>query len=407
MFWTDIVGFITHVLSRHRFRTITLWLAIAIGVVAVNLLTALGEGAKSFVLKEFNVLGRNTLIVLPGKKETTGGMPPLTGESPRPLTLKDAISVSRLSGVKAVAPIVVGNIEASYDGKIREVLTIGTSRDFFLIRQLKVSQGQILPTLDLDKGEAVCVIGNKLRQELFQNKPALGERIRLADSRFRVIGVLNQGGTSFGFDMDDVIIIPVANAQSVFNVEGLFRLFAEVRVYQQLDNIKQAIIELLKERHEGEEDVTVISQDAMLTSVQEILDILTIAVAGIASISMLVAGILIMNMMMITVSQRVKEIGLLKALGATSSTVRVLFLSEAGLIAAVASMSGLALSQLIVLLANIYFIEVQFHSPWWAQVGSILLAILLALIFAWLPAQRASMLSPVEALQGKQQKEVS
>ena len=253
----------------------------------------------------------------------------------------------------------------------------------------------------------MCVIGNKLRQELFQNKPALGERIRLADSRFRVIGVLNQGGTSFGFDMDDVIIIPVANAQSVFNVEGLFRLFAEVRVYQQLDNIKQAIIELLKERHEGEEDVTVISQDAMLTSVQEILDILTIAVAGIASISMLVAGILIMNMMMITVSQRVKEIGLLKALGATSSTVRVLFLSEAGLIAAVASMSGLALSQLIVLLANIYFIELQFHSPWWAQVGSILLAILLALIFAWLPAQRASMLSPVEALQGKQQKEVS
>lgn len=407
MFWSDIVGFITHVLSRHRFRTITLWLAIAIGVVAVNLLTALGEGAKSFVLKEFNVLGRNTLIVLPGKKETTGGMPPLTGESPRPLTLKDAISVSRLSGVKAVAPIVVGNIEASYDGKIREVLTIGTSRDFFLIRQLKVSQGQMLPTLDLDKGEAVCVIGNKLRQELFQNKPALGERIRLADSRFRVIGVLNQGGTSFGFDMDDVIIIPVANAQSVFNVEGLFRLFAEVRVYQQLDNIKQAIIELLKERHEGEEDVTVISQDAMLTSVQEILDILTIAVAGIASISMLVAGILIMNMMMITVSQRVKEIGLLKALGATSSTVRVLFLSEAGLIAAVASMSGLALSQLIVLLANIYFIELQFHSPWWAQVGSILLAILLALIFAWLPAHRASMLSPVEALQGKQQKEVS
>jgi putative ABC transport system permease protein len=407
MFWSDIVGFITHVLSRHRFRTITLWLAIAIGVVAVNLLTALGEGAKSFVLKEFNVLGRNTLIVLPGKKETTGGMPPLTGESPRPLTLKDAISVSRLSGIKAVAPIVVGNIEASYDGKIREVLTIGTSRDFFLIRQLKVSQGQMLPTLDLDKGEAVCVIGNKLRQELFQNKPALGERIRLADSRFRVIGVLNQGGTSFGFDMDDVIIIPVANAQSVFNVEGLFRLFAEVRVYQQLDNIKQTIIELLKERHEGEEDVTVISQDAMLTSVQEILDILTIAVAGIASISMLVAGILIMNMMMITVSQRVKEIGLLKALGATSSTVRVLFLSEAGLIAAVASMSGLALSQLIVLLANIYFIELQFHSPWWAQVGSILLAILLALIFAWLPAQRASMLSPVEALQGKQQKEVS
>ena len=407
MLWPDIVGFITHVLSRHRFRTIVLWVAIAIGVVAVNLLTALGEGAKSFVLKEFNVLGRNTLIVLPGKKETTGGMPPITGESPRPLTLKDAASVSRLSSVKAVAPIVVGNLEASYAGKIREVLTVGSSRDFFTIRQLNVAQGQMLPALDLDKSEAVCVIGNKLRQELFKNQSALGQWIRLADTRFRVIGVLKQGGTSFGFDMDDVIIIPVANAQSLFNVDGLFRLFTEVRTYQELDNVKRAIVELLKERHEGEEDITVISQDAMLSSVQEILDTLTIAVAGIASISMLVAGILIMNMMMITVSQRVKEIGLLKALGATSSTVRVLFLCEAGLIATMASVSGLLLSYLVILLANMYFSDIQFYSPWWAQCGSILLAVLFALLFSWLPAQRASTLSPVEALQGKQQKEMT
>lgn len=384
-----------------------LWVAIAIGVVAVNLLTALGEGAKSFVLEEFNLLGRNTLIILPGKKETTGGMPPLTGESPRPLTLKDAQFISRLSGVKSVAPIVMGNLEASYAGKIREVLTIGSSRDFFAIRQLSVAQGQILPVLDIDKGEAVCVIGYKLQKELFGHQSSLGQRIRLGDTRFRVIGVLKTGGTSFGFDMADVIIIPVANAQSLFNVDGLFRLFAEVRIYQELDNIKRAIVELLKERHEGEEDITVISQDAMLSSVQEILDTLTIAVAGIAAISMLVAGILIMNMMMITVSQRVKEIGLLKALGATSSTVRTLFLCEAGLIASVASLSGLLLSYLIMLFANMYFSDIQFYSPWWAQMGSIVLAVVFALLFSWLPAKRASMLSPVEALQGKQQKEVA
>lgn len=407
MLWSDMASFITHVLARHRFRTIVLWVAIAIGVVAVNLLTALGEGAKSFVLEEFNLLGRNTLIILPGKKETTGGMPPLTGESPRPLTLKDAQFISRLSGVKSVAPIVMGNLEASYAGKIREVLTIGSSRDFFAIRQLSVAQGQILPVLDIDKGEAVCVIGYKLQKELFGHQSSLGQRIRLGDTRFRVIGVLKTGGTSFGFDMADVIIIPVANAQSLFNVDGLFRLFAEVRIYQELDNIKRAIVELLKERHEGEEDITVISQDAMLSSVQEILDTLTIAVAGIAAISMLVAGILIMNMMMITVSQRVKEIGLLKALGATSSTVRTLFLCEAGLIASVASLSGLLLSYLIMLFANMYFSDIQFYSPWWAQMGSIVLAVVFALLFSWLPAKRASMLSPVEALQGKQQKEVA
>ncbi|OUR66687.1 peptide ABC transporter permease, partial [Cycloclasticus sp. 46_83_sub15_T18] len=114
MAWADTFIFVSQVLMRQRFRTVVLWVAIAIGVIAVNLLTALGEGAKSYVLSEFNVLGRHTLITLPGKKETRGGMPPITGESPRALTLKDAQAVSRLSGVKTVAPLVLGNIEVSY-----------------------------------------------------------------------------------------------------------------------------------------------------------------------------------------------------------------------------------------------------------------------------------------------------
>ena len=204
--------------------------------------------------------------------------------------------------------------------------------------------------------------------------------------------------------MNDVIIIPVVNAQSLFNKEGLFRLFTEVRSQHELNTVKAKIISLIKKRHEGEEDVTVISQDAMLSSVQNILDTLTYAVTGIASISMLVAGILIMNMMIITVSQRTKEIGLLKALGATSAIVRQLFLYEAGLIATVAAITGLLFSHLVLALANGYFDDIQFHSPWWSQLGSVLLAVVFALLFAWIPAQRAASLAPVEALQGKQQR---
>jgi len=398
----DIVTFSLQVLVRQRFRTIVLWVAIAIGVIAVNLLTALGEGAKSYALSEFNVLGRHTLITLPGKKETKGGMPPFTGESPRSLTLKDAQAVARISGVKAVAPLVVGNIEVSYAGKLREAMVMGTSRSFFALRHLDVAQGQILPDRGLFKGEAVCVVGQKLRDELFSAKSALGEWVRLGDSRFRVIGVLKEGGTSFGFDMDDVIIIPVVSAQTLFNVDGLFRLFIEVRFFQQLHQVKQKVVALLKERHEGEEDVTVISQDAMLNSVQEILDTLTYAVMGIASVSMLVAGVLIMNMMIITVSQRRQEIGLLKAMGATSLLVRNLFLCEAGLIAAIAAISGWLLSHILLFLANSYFDDIQFHSPWWAQLISIVLAMGLAMLFAWLPAKQAASLAPVDALQGKQ-----
>ena len=407
MYWQDIFSYIVQVLKRHRFRTVVLWVAIAIGVIAVNLLTALGEGAKSFVLEEFNVLGRQTLIVLPGKTETQGGMPSFSGESPRPLTLKDAQAVSRLSNISRVAPLVVGNIVVSYDGKLREVMTLGTNKTFFIIRHIEVSQGQLLPEIALDKAENVCVIGQKLRKELFPGKPALGEWLRAGDSRYRVIGVLKNRGTSFGIDMGDSIIIPVASAQSLFNVEGLFRLFAEVKVFEPMENAKQAITALLKERHEGEEDVTVISQDAMLSSVQGILDILTMAVTGIAAISMLVAGVLIMNMMIITVSQRTKEIGLLKALGATAATIRVLFLYEAGLIALVASLSGLLISFLIMQVANHFIDAIQFFSPWWSQLGSVLLAVSFAIIFAWLPAQRASSLAPVEALQGKQKRQAS
>ena len=404
MSWRDIIQFISQELLRHRFRTAVLWIAIAIGVIAINLLTALGAGAKTYVLDQFNVLGRNTLIILPGKKETTGGMPPLTGESPRPLTVKDARAVLRLSGINEVAPLSLGNIEVSHGGKIREVMLLGTSRSFFSIRQLELAQGKLLPLLEFDKAQAVCVIGSQLRKELFSNKPALGEWVRAGDTRFRVVGVLKEKGTGMGFDMDEVMMVPVANAQSVFNVEGLFRLFVEVKYYQQLDTIKQQITELLTQRHEGEEDVTVVSQDALLTSLQGILDALTLAVAGIASISMLVASILIMNMMLITISQRTREIGLLKALGATESMVRVLFLSEAGLIAFVAAFSGLLLSYGLLFIANLFFEDIQFHTPWWAQLGSLILSILLAIIFAWLPAQRAASLAPVEALQGKQQR---
>ena len=403
----DAFIFTSQVLLRQRFRTLVLWLAIAIGVVAVNLLVALGEGAKSYVLSEFRVLGRHTLITLPGKKETKGGMPPLTGEAPRLLTLRDAQAVARLSGVKAVAPLVVGNIEVSYAGKLREVMVMGSNREFFELRHFDLSQGQMLPNRLGFKAEAVCVIGKTLRQELFSGQPAIGQWLRAGDRRFRVIGVLKEGGTSFGFDMDDVVIVPVVSAQSLFNVEGLFRLFVEVRVFQQLETVKQQIIALLKERHEGEEDVTVISQDAMLKSVQKILDTLTYAVTGIASISMLVAGVLIMNMMIITVSQRRKEIGLLKALGATSSTVRQLFLYEASLVALMASVSGWFISQLLLFLANSYFEDIQFHSPWWAQLASIFLALSLSLIFAWLPAKQAAALAPLEALQGKHRDETA
>ena len=307
----DGLGLMLGALAGHRSRSLMLLLAMAIGVVAVNLLTGLAEGARQFVIGEFAMLGRNTLIVLPGRKETTGGMPPITGLATRDLTLGDAEAIGRLPSVRRVAPLQAGQLEVNVGNRVREAFTLGTSHEFFAIRQLSVGQGQALPPLSLDQAEAVCVIGAALRRELFGTGPALGQWLRAGDRRFRVVGILSERGESLGMDFGEMLIIPVASAQVLFNREGLFRVFAEVRGPQFLDSGKRQILATITARHEGKEDVTLISQDSMLAAFDDILGALGLALAGIAAVSLLVAGILIMNVTWIAVNQRTAEIGLL------------------------------------------------------------------------------------------------
>ena len=384
-------------LRGHSSRSLMLLLAIGIGVIAVNLLTGLGDGARQFVLGEFSSLGRNTLIIMPGRKETTGGMPPITGLAPRELTLQDVVAIARLPLVRRAAPLQAGQMELSVGGRTREAFTIGTSREYFAIRQLQVSQGQMLPPLALDEGLAVCVIGQKLRRELFGQQPALGEWLRAGNRRFRVIGILAERGQSLGTDFSEAVIIPVANAQALFNREGLFRVFAEVRSPTQINTVKRQILALIKERHEGKEDITVISQDSMLSTFNDILGALTMAVGAIAAISMLVAGILIMNVTWIAVSQRTPEIGLLKAIGASAGQVRLLFLGEAALLAVIGALGGLLLGELLLWLGR-WIWELPLYTPMWARLTSLLLAMATALLFAWLPASRAAAMQPLDAL---------
>lgn len=393
----DAVGLWFGALRGHRSRSLMLLLAIGIGVIAVNLLTGLAEGARGFVIGEFSLLGRNTLIVLPGRKETSGGMPPITGLATRDLTLQDAQAIARLPSMRRVAPLQAGQVEVTVGNRNREAFTLGTTHAFFPMRQLQVIQGQALPVLAMEQAEAVCVIGSTLRRELFGNRPALGEWLRAGDRRFRVIGILGTRGQSLGMDFAEMLIIPVASAQVLFNREGLFRVFAEVRGPGFLDSGKRQILATIAERHEGEADVTLIGQDAMLAAFGGILDALSLALGGIAAISLLVAGILIMNVTWISVSQRTAEIGLLKALGATAAQVRLLFLGEAAVLALVGALGGLVLGELLLWLGR-WAWELPLQTPAWARIGSLLLALGAALLFAWLPASQAARLSPVLAL---------
>lgn len=395
----DLIRYTFLALRRQRFRSVMLLIAVGLGVAAVIVLTAVGEGARGYVMGEFAFLGNNTIVMFPGRKETTGGMPPVTGTAARAITLEEVEVLGRtVPGVTSLAPIVMGNGPVSYKSRERESIVVGTTAAFFTIRQLQISQGTVLPDLALSEGKSVAVLGQKLKAELFDNRRAIGQWVRLRDYRFRVIGVMAGTGDSFGADLSEAIFVPVAAAQSVFNIHGLFRVMMKVRDNYRVEEVKSDVSKRMQELHEGEQDVTVVSPDAMLSTFDDILRALTLGVAGIAAISLVVAGILVMNVTLMSVKQRTAEIGLLKAIGAPATQVRTLFLSEAALIATAGALLGMLMGRLLVAAGRHLYPSIPFATPAWAMWAALGLAVGTALVFAWLPAQQAARLEPVDAL---------
>ena len=380
-------------------RTVLLILAMSIGVAAVVMLTALGDGARRYVMGEFSAIGSNLLIVLPGRSETRGFNPAnLVTSTPRDLTVEDAFSLSHLSGVQRVAPVALGTSEISVGGKLREIMLIGTNADFLEVRRLTLAQGRFLPQDEIGRGSNVAVIGALIRDELFGAEPALGKLIRVGDRRFRVIGVLSAGGRGLGMTTDELIIVPVATAQAMFNTNTLFRILIEGRSREELAGLKARVLKTLIARHDGEEDVTLITQDAVLATFDKILRVLTLGVAGIAAISLAVAGILVMNVMLVSVTQRTAEIGLLKALGATSRTIRTAFLTEAAMLSLVGAVIGVLLGEAGAAVLRHLYPAFPAYPPPWAVLAGIGTALVTGLVFGVMPARRAAQLDPVQAL---------
>ncbi len=396
----DLVAFSSQTLLRQRFRALMILLAMALGVAAVVVLTALGEGARGYVMREFSSIGKDVLVVFPGRNETTGGMPPVTGASARDITLEEAFLLQRrLSAVEAVAPLIVGSARVGFEQRGRDVVVLGTNSLFLSIRHLELSAGSNLPPGDFRRGGSEAIIGETLKKALFDARPALGEFVRIGDSRFRVVGILAGRGDAMGMDLSDAAIIHVAAAQRVFNVAGLFRVLLQLRPGYSVREVKTRIEMAMQQFHQGDLDVTVVSPDAMLSTFNGILVAMTLAVGAIGGISLLVAGVLIMNVMLISVSQRTREIGLLKALGASSQDILRVFLTEAMLLTVLGAVSGLTAGWLLVWGGRAWLPDVPFQTPLWALATAIFTAFATGLGFAWLPARRASLLQPVDALQ--------
>jgi putative ABC transport system permease protein len=393
----DLVGFSWQALRGHRLRTGLSLLGVAIGVAAVVVLTALGEGARLYVVDQFASLGSNLLVVIPGRVETTGAFPGVGGV-PHDLTLADAEAVARrLPQAEAVAPMSVGTEIVSRGRRSRQVAVIGSTAEFLTVRRLSMARGEFLPPEEASRGSTVAVLGRRVATELFAGEEPLGKVVRIGAWRMRVIGVLGQQGTSLGVDMDEVVIVPVATVMRMFNRTSLFRLLVSVRAHADLDLARRQVLEILTERH-GELDVTALTEDAVLSTFSAILNALTLALAAIAAVSLSVAGIGIMNVMLVSVSERTREVGLLKALGVEGRQVLGVFLAESVMLSSAGGIVGLAAGYAAVRVLVRVYPALPATPPVWAVAAALGVSVAVGGVFGLMPARRATRLDPIAAL---------
>lgn len=394
---SDLLRLAGQALWFHRQRSLLTMLGILIGIASVILLTSIGEGTRTYVLSQFTQFGTTLAGISPGKISTSG-LPGALGNTVHPLTFEDAEALERVSGLTRVVPVIVGTAPVEFEGKTRHTFVYGVTTDAPEAWRMGVRAGRFIPRLDLRQGAPVAVLGPKLKQEIFGEQNCLGRHVRISGQRYLVIGLMESKGQFLGFDIDDSVYVPVADARRLFNREALHEIDVLIANASLIEPVVERIRALLKERHKGTEDFTITTQTGMLETLDRVIRIVSLAVGGIGGISLLVGSIGILTMMWISVNERTSEIGLVRALGATRGQILLLFLSEATLLSTLGGVLGLVAGMGVAQVLHHYVPALPVQTPPEFVLLALAISFLVGLLSGLLPAQRASRLDPVVAL---------
>lgn len=385
-------------LAINKVRSTLTMLGVIIGVATVILLVALGQGAKTNVTKEFARLGANVLFVVPGKTENVGGyLVPLS--TARKLTYGDAVFLKRRAPLlEEVVPAIIGSAKVKHLNLSRNVIVQGVTPANQSLFRLSMEAGSFLTHQDVEARRQVVVLGPRVKRELFGEEASLGQIVTLADIRYRVIGVTRPRGVLLGFDLDDLVFIPVRTAETLFGIKHIHEIRAGVEAPAFIDQASDQIRAILSKRHGNQEDFHIISQGAVLSALTNVIDVLTGLLAGIAGFSLLVGGIGIMNIMLVSVIERTREIGLLKAVGARKRDILLQFLMEAVILSLIGGIIGIIIGVAGAGLIPFFFANVPTEVPFWAILLAFTSSVAIGIFFGTYPARKASMLDPIAAL---------
>ena len=396
----DLLRLALRALSMHRLRTLLTALGTGVGVAAVVLLTSIGEGMYEFIEHEATRFGTHFLVITPGRTQTMGGPPGMNTNTVRPLTLEDAQAIGQLDAVSAVAPGVTGFAELENEGVRRNAMVLGTGPELPDIFAFEIASGRFLANEELLSARPLAVLGSKLKNELFGPDNALGAYIRVSGHRFQVVGVLADAGTTVGFDLNDIVYVPVKYTMEIYNVLGVQEVDVRYREDRPVSEVEGDITRLLMARH-GREDFTITTQDQMLNTMRVILSAITSAVAALGGISLVVGGVGIFTIMTISVQERIFEIGLLRSLGARRREVRRLFLAEALALGAAGGLLGLVLGQCAAWFLAALFPAIPVSISVMYTAAALMIAVLIGILAGVAPAMRAARMNPVLALRAE------